>query len=136
MVVVGDKYALPSLTEEAVKSLTTFLTSIQDAAVLLTSLKILSDEFSNHSSLDECVTAHAKPRLKELVAVPGFPIWISSRSKLLQGLVEDAAALAALGNLKKINKYKCSSCDRVILDATQPTCCRGRTARFGVAYHT
>lgn len=104
VVVVADKYALPALTQEALKSLTTFLTSIEDAKVLLASLKILTDEFSDHSSLDDCATTQAKPRLKDLVAVPGFPIWISLRSKLLHGLVDDAATL---GGFKKTSRYRC-----------------------------
>ena len=101
VVVVSDKYGLPALGDEARKSLNTFVVSLKDPEAVVTSLKIITEEYGDHKSLDNCAVNLANPRLKELAAISGFHGWLTSQPQFLQGIVEDAAEIRSLSALKR-----------------------------------
>lgn len=130
---VADKYGVPTLAAEALKGLTTYITSIDEAALLLASLKILTDEFSDYNSLEQLVTKAAKPHLDVLSHLSDFASWIARRPTLLQGLVQDATTLK---NLKTVRKFRCSFCGNVLIGMIRPKCCKNMPASIGHALLT
>ena len=145
VVVVSDKYDLPALGDEARKSLNTFIVSLEDPEAVVTSLKIITEDYGNHKSLDNCAVNLANPRLKDLSGVADFPGWLASQPQFLKGIVEDAAKLRsssaapAKSELKAVLKYKCqrSACSRVTLGVdgwTQPNCHGLPAVQDGVVY--
>lgn len=144
VVVVSDKYALPALGDEARKSLNTFVVSLEDPEAVVPSLKIITEEYGDHKSLDNCAVNLANLRLKNLAAVADFAGWLASQSQFLQGIVEDAAKLRSLTALpspkfKPVPKYRCqmNGCTRVTLGLngwTHPKCHGLLSAQHGTAY--
>ena len=144
VVVVYDKYGLPALGNEARKGLNTFVVSLESPETVVTSLKIITEEYCDHKSLENCAVNLANPHLKELAAVADFPDWLASQPQFLQGIVEDAAKLRSLqtppsSNLKTMPKYKCrkSFCSRLRLawdDSTPPNCHGLPAVQDGVVY--
>ena len=144
VVVVSDKYGLPALGDEARKSLNTFVVSLEDPEAVVTSLKIITEDYGDHKSLDKCTVNLANPRLKDLAAVADFPSWLASQPEFLQVIVEDAAKLRSLSALpsskfKEVAKFKCqtSNCTRVTLGVggwSHPKCHGAPTVQDGVAY--
>jgi hypothetical protein len=86
VVVVADKYDLPSLACSARRSLETFVTSLEEAKLLFESLVILTDEYPDYDSLEQCATTLATPHLKKLSSVPDFPVWLAKRGRVVQDL--------------------------------------------------
>jgi hypothetical protein len=144
VVVVSDKYGLPALGDEARKSLNTFVVSLKDPEAVVNSLKIITDDYGDHESLDDCAANLATPRLAELAAVAEFSGWLASRPQFLQGIVHDAAkhrSLSALpsSKLKPVPKYRCqtSGFKRLTLgvnDWTHPKCHGLLSVQDGIAY--
>ena len=144
VVVVSDKYALPALGDEARKSLNTFVVSLEDPAAVVASLKIITEEYGDHKSLDNCAVNLANPRLKELAAISGFYGWLTSQPQFLQGIVEDAAKLRSLSappsfKFKPVPKYQCRKdfCTRLYLGlpfGTIPNCHGSQAVQDGVVY--
>lgn len=134
VVVASDKYGLPSLSEEAQRGPTTFITSLEDPTWLLHSLRMLTDDYRDHDSLTECATAVAKPRLQELTTVAGFSTWLAARTTLVQGLVEDANKFRTM---KPRRMFSCSFCGNTMLASlsnVQPKCCRNLAGNIGLVY--
>jgi hypothetical protein len=135
VVVVADKYNLPSLAQEAVKSLTTFVTSLDEAAVLLESLVILTDEYFDYESLEQCATTLAKPHLNELARLPTFSIWLSKRRLVVQELIDDVTVFRCrFKPMKEMNAWQCAFCRKVQLVEAQPQCCKNTCGTLGTAY--
>jgi hypothetical protein len=135
VVVVADKYNLPSLAQEAFKSLTTFVTSVDEAAILLKSLVILTEEYPDYESLEQCATTLAKPRLKELASIPTFPGWLMKRHSAIKDLIDDASEFRSKFNtLKPMQAWQCALCKNIILVEAQPKCCRNQCGNVGTVY--
>lgn len=135
VVVVADKYDLPSLAQEALKYLTTFATSLDEASLLLDALVILTNEYSDFESLEQCATRLARPRLKELTSLPTFPRWLAKRRSVVQDLVDDAAEFnSKFRYVKEMKAWQCAYCKNVILVAVQPKCCRNLRGSVGLGY--
>lgn len=140
VVVVSDKYGLPALGDEARKSLNTFVVSLENPEDVVALLKIITEDYGDQKSLDDCAVNLANPRLKELAAVADFAGWLALQSQFLQGIVEDAAKLRSLSALpsskfKPVPKYKChnSSCTQITLGFNAK--CHGQpTVQDGVVY--
>lgn len=141
--VVSDKYGLPNLTEEARKSLNTFVVSIEDPSDVVICLKIITEEYSDYASLDDSAVNLASPRLADLATVAKFPAWLATQPQFLQGIIQDAAKLRSQGvpplsKYKTIPKYKCArpSCERLLLNrGDDPARCHGLAAiSDGVVY--
>lgn len=144
VVVVSDKYGLPTLADESRKSLNTFVVSIEDPETVLACLKIITDDYSDYKSLDDCAVNLAAPRLAELAAVTDFPRWLATQPQFLLGIVQDAAKLRTLTTLpltryKTIKKFKCTraSCGRFLLDRGEdvPRCHGSPASPDGVVYY-
>lgn len=144
VVVVSDKYGFPALGDEARKSLNTFVVSLEDPEAVVTSLKIITEDYGDQKSLDNCAVNLANPRLTELAAVSDFPNWLASQPQFLQGIVEDAAKLRCLSappssKYKPVPRYRCSAagCTRLTLGVngwTHPKCHGFLSVQDGVAY--
>jgi hypothetical protein len=135
VVVVSDKYDIPALADESRKSLNTFVISLEDPNALLTCLAIITEEYSDYSSLDKCAVNLAGPRLSELAPLTGFHGWLATQSQFIQSIVEDAAKVRALTTLplqryKTVPKFKCATpgCPRTLIpDSRFPiTKCHGQ----------
>jgi hypothetical protein len=131
VIVVSDKYNIPALADEARKSLNTFLISLEKPQDLLTCLEIITEEYSDHSSLDQCAVNIANLRLSELAPLAEFPNWLVKQTQFHLAIVEDAAKFRSQTTLpvhkyKTVLKYKCaaaltSGCERVLVgDAKFP----------------
>jgi hypothetical protein len=135
VVVVADKYDLPPLAQAALRGLTTFVTSLDEASLLLDALVVLTDEYSDFESLEQCATRLAKPRLKELTSLPTFPTWLAKRRLIVQDLVDDAAELnSKYKSVKPMKAWQCTSCKNVILVTAQPKYCKNPCRSAGTAY--
>jgi hypothetical protein len=128
VMVVSDKYNIPTLADEARKSLNTFVISLEKPQDLLTCLQIITDEYSEHSSLKTCGANIAGPRLSELAPLAGFPDWLIKQPQLHLAIVEDAAKFRSQATLpvhkyKTVPKFKCAvpGCEKVLVgDAKFP----------------
>jgi len=135
VVVVADKYDLPHLAQDALRGLTTFVTSLDEASLLLDALVILTDEYSDFESLEQCATRLARPRLKELTSLPTFSIWLAKRRLIVQDLVDDAAEFnSKYKYVKPMKAWQCTYCKNVILVTAQPKCCKNPCKSAGTAY--
>jgi hypothetical protein len=135
VVVVADKYNLPPLAEEALKSLTTFGTSLKDAALLLEFLVILTDEYPDYESLEQCATTLAKPHLFELARLPTFSTWLSKRRLIVQDLIDDVTVYRCrFKTMKEMNAWQCAFCKKIQLVEAQPQCCKNTCGSLGTAF--
>lgn len=132
VVVVSDKYDVPSLAQEALERLRSFvLAEAPVASVLFASLRVLTDEFSDYSSLEELAVSLAQPHLGKMADLPEFSSWIALRPTLLPSLVQDAMAFR---NLRGVNRYRCSLCGNMLVGVFRPRCCKNIPASVGSAY--
>jgi len=135
VVVAADKYDLPALAQEAHLSLKTFVTSLEEATLLLEALVILTDEYPDCESLELCAIALARPRLKELASVPTFSVWLTKRHVIIQDLVHDATQFRTrFRHLKSMNAWQCAFCKNIMLVDAQPKCCRRSCGNVGTVY--
>lgn len=144
--VAADKYGLPALTEEARKSLNKFVISIPAVESWVTCLRIITEEYNDHSSLDGCAVNLAALRLKGLAPVPGFLDWLPTQPQFFQEIVEDAGKIRASGlmallgsRVKKIPRYKCTDagCQRYLANSKgkAPKCHDNIAQQDGFMYY-
>jgi hypothetical protein len=112
VIAVSDKFGISALDDEASRSVNTFLISLDDPGLLLTCLRIITENYSDYSSLDQCAVSIARPRLSKLALLAEFPAWLATQPLVLQAIVEDAAKGRARmtlppGQYKKVAKFKC-----------------------------
>lgn len=135
VVSVADKYDLPTLAAEAHQGLMTFVTSLEEATSLLEALIILTDEYSEHDSLEQCATMLAAPHMEELASLPAFPLWLTKRRLIVQELIDDAAKFRSnFKTMKSTSVWWCAFCKNLLVVKVQPKCWRNSCGSMGTAY--